>query len=136
MDLPGLGSNLVMSNWDHIDKGWDDDPSVAIRKLGLRRLTWDALNKKLPGYEHLIKDENAAEREYLENYLNSTLCCDASFGEGWVFEFPIEDEKKWWAKKTAGQQGTELYYLRNYLLKGAILGATEGRADAAWNSST
>ena len=136
VDLPGLGSNLVMSNWDHIDKGWDDDPSVAIRKLGLRRLTWDKLNKKLPGYEHLIKDENAAERLYLDAYLNSALCFDRSFGGWFQLEFPIKDEAKWSGKKTTGQQHDELYYIRDHLLKGAILGATKGRAEAAWNSST
>ena len=136
VDLPGLGSNLVMSNWDHIDKGWDDDPSVAIRKLGLRRLTWDMLNKKLPGYEHLIKDENAAERLYLDAYLNSALCFDKSYGKKFVFEIEIDDEAAFWGKKTDEQQAWEMRYIKNNLLKGAILGATKGRADAVWNSST
>jgi hypothetical protein len=136
VDLPGLGSNLVMSNWDHVDIGWKDDPSVAIRQLGLRRLTWDSLNKKLPGYEHLMKAEHAAEREYLEAYLNSTLCCDPSFGKQFVFEIEIDDESKFWGMKTKDQQAWELHRIKNHFLKGAILGATEGRADAAWNSST
>ena len=56
---------------------------------------------------------------------------------GWFqLEFPIKDEAKWWGKKTTGQQHDELYYIRDHLLKGAILGATKGRAEAAWNSST
>jgi len=136
VDLPGLGPNLVKGNYDHIDKGWTDDPSVAIRQLGFRRLTWDALNKKLPGYEHFIKDENAAERLYLDAYLNSALCFDRSFGGWFQLEFPINDEAKWWGKKTKDQQKTERHHILNHLLKGACLGATEGRADAAWNSST
>ncbi len=134
VDLPGLGSNLVMSNWDHIDKGWDDDPSVAIRKLGLRRLTWDAFNRALAGYEWYLA--RAAEREHLEAYLKSCLCCDRSFGDKFVFEIEIDDEATWWGKKTQDQQREELYHIRNHHLKRVILGATEGRADAAWNSST
>ena len=126
----------MKGNYDHEDKGWDDVPSVAIRKLGFRRLMWGKLNKKSPGYEHLIKDENAAERLYLDAYLNSALCFDRSFGVHWVFEFPIKNEAAFWGKKTDEQQTMEMYYIRNYLLKGAILGATKGRADAAWNSST
>ena len=72
----------------------------------------------------------------MDAYLNSTLYCDGSFGKHWVFEFPIKDEAKWWGKKTTDQQKRDIYYIKNHLLKGAILGATEGRADAAWNSST
>ena len=136
MKLPGLGTQLVVSNYDHIDIGWTDDPSVAIRELGLRRLTWDALNKKLPGYEHLMKDENAAERLYLDAYLKNSLCFDRSFGQWFQFEIEIDDESKFWGMKTKDQQKMETHYIRNYLLKGAILAATKGRADAAWNSST
>ena len=136
VDLPGLGPNLVKGNYDHIDKGWTDDPSVAIRQLGFRRLTWDALNKKLPGYEHFIKDENAAERLYLDAYLNSALCFDSSFGEWFQFEIEIDDESVLWGMKTKDQQASEMYQIKNHHLKGAILGATEGSADAAWNSST
>ena len=94
------------------------------------------MNKRLPGYEHLIKDENAAEREYLENYLNSTLYCDRSFGKWFQAEIKIEDEAAFWGKKTKNQQQFELRYVKNRLLKGAILGATKGGADPAWNSST
>ena len=130
-----FGSNLVMSNWDHVALRWIDDHR-AIYLLGLRRLTWGKLNEKLAGYEHLIKDENAAERVYLEGYLNSTLYCDPSFGKQFVFEIEIKDEAAFWGMKTADQQNWELHYIKNHLLKGAILGATEGRADAAWNSST
>ena len=133
--LGRFGSNLVMSNWDHVALRWIDDHR-AIYLLGLRRLTWGKLNEKLAGYEHLIKDENAAERLYLDAYLNSALCFDRSFGVHWVFEFPIKNEAAFWGKKTDEQQTMEMYYIRNYLLKGAILGATKGRADAAWNSST
>jgi len=43
---------------------------------------------------------------------------------------------KFWGKKTEDQQAWEMRYIKNNLLKGAILGATKGRADAAWNSST
>ena len=136
VNFPGLGPNLVKGNWDHTDEGWKDDPSVAIRELRLRRLTWDKLNKKLAGYEHLIKDENAAERLYLDAYLNSTLCCDRSFGKKFVFEIKIDDESAFFGMKTADQQAWEMRYIRNHHLKGVILGATEGRADAAWNSST
>ena len=136
LPVPGLGTDLVKGNYDHEDKGWDDDPSVAIRKLGFRRLMWGKLNKKSPGYEHLIKDENAAERVYLEGYLNSTLYCDPSFGKQFVFEIEIDDESKFWGMKTKDQQAWELHRIKNHFLKGAILGATEGRADAAWNSST
>ena len=71
VDLPGLGSNLVMSNWDHTDEGWKDDPSVAIRELRLRGLIWGKLNENLPGYEwYLARD---AEREHLEAY-SKVLC--------------------------------------------------------------
>ena len=126
VNLPGLGPNLAKGNWDHTDEGWKDDPSVAIRELRLRRLTWDKLNKKFPGYEHFIKDENAAERLYLDAYLNSALCFDRSFGEWFQFEFEIDDEAKWWGQKTGRQQDKELHYIRNHLLKGAIWGATEG----------
>jgi len=94
------------------------------------------LNKKLPGYEHLIKDENAAERLYLDAYLNNSLCFDSSFGKQFVFEIEIDDESKFWGMKTHDQQTWEMYHIRNHHLKGAILGATEGSADAAWNSST
>ena len=135
VNFPGLGSQLVLSNYDHIDMGWEDDHR-AIRKLGFRRLTWDKLNKKLPGYEHLIKDENAAERLYLDAYLNNSLCFDSSFGKQFVFEIEIDDESKFWGMKTHDQQTWEMYHIRNHHLKGAILGATEGSADAAWNSST
>ena len=94
----------------------------------------DKLNKKLPGYEHLIKDENAAERLYLDAYLNSALCFESSFGEWFQLEFEIDDA--WFGKSMHEQQTLELHHIRNRLLKGAILGATEGGTDAAWNSST
>ena len=124
VDLPGLGSNLVMSNWDHTDEGWKDDPSVAIRELRLRGLIWGKLNENLPGYEwYLARD---AEREHLEAYLESSLCCDRSFGDKFVFEFPIDDEAKWSSKKIKDQQVTELHHIKNHFLKGAILGSTEG----------
>ena len=128
--FPGLGPNLVKGNWDHTDEGWKDDPSVAIRELKLRRLTWDKLNKKLPGYE--FYRARAVERLHLDAYLNSTLYCDPSFGEWFRLEFPIKNEAKWWGKKTGDQQRFESHYIVEHLLKGAILGATEGRADAAW----
>ena len=128
LPVPGLGTELVYSNWDHTDEGWKDDPSVAIRELRLRGLIWDALNRALAGYEWYLA--RAAEREHLEAYLNSTLYCDPSVGEGFVFEVPIEDERAWWGKKTQKQQERELDYIKNHLLEGAILGATEGRPDA------
>ena len=131
--LGRFGSNLVMTNYDHVALRWIDKHR-AIYLLGFRGLIWDALNKRLPGYEWYLA--RAAEREHLDAYLNSTLYCDGSFGKHWVFEFPIKDEAKWWGKKTTDQQKRDIYYIKNHLLKGAILGATEGRADAAWNSST
>ena len=128
VNFPGLGPNLVKGNWDHTDEGWKNDPSVAIRELRLRRLTWGKFNEKLPGYEWYLA--NAAARAHLDAYLNSTLCFDRSFGGWFQLEIPIKDEAKLWGKKTDDQQHDELYYIRNHLLKGAILGATEGHADA------
>merc|ERR1719460_3258261 len=86
------------------------------------------MNRALVGYEWYLA--RAAAREHLEAYLNSTLYCDPSVGEGFVFEVPIEDERAWWGKKTQQQQERELDYIKNHLLEGAILGATEGRPDA------
>ena len=124
LPVPGLGTELVYSNWDHTDEGWKDDPSVAIRELRLRGLIWGKLNENLPGYEwYLARD---AEREHLEAYLESSLCCDRSFGDKFVFEFPIDDEAKWSSKKIKDQQVTELHHIKNHFLKGAILGSTEG----------
>ena len=130
----GIGADFVNSNWDHIDKGWEDDPSVAIRKLGLRGLIWDALNRALVGYEWYMA--RAAARAHLDAYLNNNLYSNPSFGKKFEFEFPINDEAKWWSKKTKDQQKTERHHILNHLLKGACLGATEGGTDAAWNSST
>jgi len=133
VDLPGLGPNLVMGNWDHEALRWKDDQR-AIYLLGLRGLIWDALNRALAGYEWYLA--RAAEREHLEAYLKSCLCCDRSFGDKFVLEIEIEDEKKYWGMKTKERQEMDMKSIKRRLLKGAILGATEGRADAAWNSST
>jgi len=126
VDLPGLGSQLVLSNWDHEALRWIDDYR-AIYLLGFRGLIMDALNKKLPGYEHLLA--HAAEREHLDAYLESTLCFDSSFGDLFVGEFKV-DEASWWRMTTRRQQQMESRYIKNNLLKGAILGATEGSDEA------
>ena len=92
------------------------------------------MNRALAGYEWYLAHD--AERLYLDAYLNSALCFDSSFGEWFQFEIEIDDESALWGMKTKDQQASEMYQIKNHHLKGAILGATEGRADAAWNSST
>ena len=132
VDLPGLGPNLVKTNWDHVALRWIDGQR-AIYLLGLRGLIWGKLNKMLPGYEWYMA--RAAERTYFEGYLKRALCFDSSIGKHWVFEFPVEDEPKWWRRNVQRQQQKEMYFIMKEL-KGVLLGATQTGADAAWNSST
>ncbi len=64
-DLPCFKGQPRKTNLDHVDGGWGHAVR-AVRKLLIRRLCDETLNKRFPGIEYYLDQKNVAVRAYID----------------------------------------------------------------------
>ena len=91
----------------------------AVRKLLVRRLCDETLNKRFPGIEFYLDPKNAAVRAYIDAYIPSALCHDPRGRTVFRLKFEV-DPITWHRMSRTEQQGLEVDRIRRVLLKGAM----------------
>ena len=122
-DLPCFKGQLRRTNLDHVDDGWAGAVR-AVRKLLIRRLCDETLNRQFPGIEFFLDPKNAAVRAYLDAYIPSAMCHDALLGSLFKLEFEV-DPISWHRLSRTDQQVVEVGHIRRKLLKCAMLALTD-----------